>query len=185
MSSLESLGLSRCALEPEPLVALLQAAQLNKKLQALTLDASSNPIGMAGAHMLAAVLPQCTKVTGLFLDDVSSTVPYPFPLVGWPTQEGSMGMGGGGGSNGVDTSSGGGPESTCIGIQISEALLASCAPTLTSLGMSAQHSHPWRLASTCMEEMIMRTSAGSFSRSRNHAHCASPRIVCFSLSPVG
>ena len=121
MSSLESLGLSRCALEPEPLVALLQAAQLNKKLQALTLDASSNPIGMAGAHMLAAVLPQCTKVTGLFLDDVSSTVPYPFPLVGWPTQEGSMGMGGGGGSNGVDTSSGGGPESTCIGIQISEA----------------------------------------------------------------
>lgn len=65
---LVELSLARCALAPESLVALLQAAQLNQGLSALTLDASSNPFGALGGQLLSTALPHCTKLSGLYID---------------------------------------------------------------------------------------------------------------------
>ena len=46
----------RCGLEPEALVALLQAAQLNRGLGTgtLRLDVCANPLGLLGGRMLQA-----------------------------------------------------------------------------------------------------------------------------------
>jgi len=62
------LSLARCTLAPESLVALLQAAQLNRGLNALTLDASSNPFGALGGQLLSTALPHCSKLSGLYID---------------------------------------------------------------------------------------------------------------------
>jgi len=65
---LVELSLARCTLAPESLVALLQAAQLNRGLNALTLDASSNPFGALGGQLLSTALPHCSKLSGLYID---------------------------------------------------------------------------------------------------------------------
>ncbi|KOO28731.1 leucine-rich repeat-containing protein [Chrysochromulina tobinii] len=67
-TALVELSLARCTLAPESLVALLQAAQLNRGLNALTLDASSNPFGALGGQLLSTALPHCTKLSGLYID---------------------------------------------------------------------------------------------------------------------
>lgn len=37
----------------------------------MSIDASGNPIGTLGAHMLASVLPRCSKLTALLLNDAA------------------------------------------------------------------------------------------------------------------
>ena len=70
-SQLTTLNVSRCGLEVEGLLNLLQSIQLNTQLTDVHIDASCNPIGTLGAYYLAAALPRLTRLGGLLLNACS------------------------------------------------------------------------------------------------------------------
>ena len=113
--ALVTLKAARCALEPEGLLAIVQAVQLNPALSALHLDASANPIGTLGAHMLAAALPRASKLTALVLNDTAR---------GSDLSEGGGGGGGDGRSSPLREGAGAGGHYT-LAVIVLEALLAS------------------------------------------------------------
>ena len=180
--ALSSLGLSRCGLEPEALVALVQAMQLNSKIAAVRLDASGNPLGTLGGHMLAAALAQSTKLSGLLLSDVTRSGPdLPSRDAGMdaidalPTREPSGSSAGGvvpafgvliieallgGSSTGSSTGSSG--EGGCLGRLTELALGQNPAPQPPQLLSCIE-----RLARTATRLQVLTLSGSSSFRLRN------------------
>ena len=122
-TQLQRLSVSRCGLEPEGVLALLQGMQLNPHLEQVSLDASANPIGTLGAHLLAAALPRLSKLAALVLNDAARTDASFFSSSAAAEDPSAS------------TAVGGAVAGTSVGTILTEALLVDGAPSLTELAI--------------------------------------------------